>query len=64
MIRNAAIYCAGVGRSNDVAALPAPWFSSTCLLSECSESLQFGAAFVAKGTQRIYRVAVHQLSEL
>ena len=28
------------------------------------ESLQFSAAFLAEGTQRIYRVAVHQLSQL
>src|SRR5258706_10552211 len=64
MIWNVAIYCAGVGRSTDVAAASAPWFSSTCSLSECSESLQFGAAFFAEGTQRIYGAAVHQLSEL
>src|SRR4051794_4955744 len=32
--------------------------------SECSESLQFGAAFFAKGTQWIYRMALHQLSHL
>src|SRR4051794_17424591 len=36
----------------------------TAMLSECSESLQFGAAFFAKGTQRIYRAAVHQLLHL
>jgi hypothetical protein len=34
------------------------------MLSECSGSLQFGAAFFAKGTQRIYCMAVHQLSQL
>src|SRR3984893_11552570 len=28
------------------------------------ESLQFGAAFLAVGPQQIYRVAVHQLSQL
>jgi len=32
------------------------------MLSECSRSLQFGAAFLAEGAQRIYRVAVHQRS--
>src|SRR5258705_933119 len=34
------------------------------MLSECLKSLQFGAAFFAKSTQRIYRVAVDQLSQL
>src|SRR3954467_15567349 len=34
------------------------------MLSECSGSLQFSAAFFAKGAQRIYRAAVHQLSHL
>jgi len=29
------------------------------MLSECSGSRQFGAAFLAEGAQRIYRVAVH-----
>src|SRR5262245_44084025 len=32
--------------------------------SECSGSLQFGAAGLAEGTQRIYRAAVHQRSQL
>jgi hypothetical protein len=41
--------------------------SSACgtlaaMLSECSRSLQFGAAFLAEGAQRIYRMAVHQRS--
>src|ERR1700730_17454035 len=34
------------------------------MLSECSGSLQFGAAFFAENTQRIYRAAFHQLSYL
>jgi hypothetical protein len=32
------------------------------MLSECSGSLQLGAAFLTEGTQRIYRASVHQLS--